>query len=80
MLLIFMNVSFGQEKFAFINSQVVELRSKKKKKTRRCHSIHWGLKRRYVIDNADNVPVNMVVKNIPFKESYHASYITVFMR
>lgn len=77
MLLIFMNVSFGQEKFAFINSQVVELRSKKKKKIRRCHSIHLGLKRRYVIDN---VPVNMVVKNIPFKESYHASYITVFMR
>ena len=77
MLLIFMNVSFGQEKFAVINSQVVELRSKKKKKIRRCHSIHFGLKRRYVIDN---VPVNMVVKNIPFKESYHASYITVFMR
>lgn len=28
----------------------------------------------------DNVLVNMVVKNIPFKECYHASHITVFMR
>lgn len=28
----------------------------------------------------DNVLVNMVVKNIPFKECYHASYKTVFMR
>ena len=28
----------------------------------------------------ENVLVNMVVKNIPFKECYHASHITVFMR
>lgn len=78
MLLIFMNVSFGQDKLTFINSQVVELRSKRKRKQGAVTVFTWASKGGMSV--IDNVLVDMVVKNIPLRECYHASYITVFMR